>query len=210
MMRKVTIIILLFLNICLHTTNVQAQDRDFELLQNINEFAPGLKPVSVFLTETTIPINLAVPAGMGLYALISEDDELMKQAIGIALGSGINWGLTVGLKHSIRRERPGDRYPGMLDLYEIRTDFAMPSGHTSSAFATATSLTLLYPEWYVAVPAYVWATSVGFSRMHLGLHYPTDVLAGAALGVGSAWISWKLNQLIWKHYDLKAVKIRRK
>lgn len=209
-MRKVTIIILLFIAALHPASNLKSQHREFAMLQSINSFAPGLKPVSIALSETTIPINLAIPAGMGLYALFSENDEVMKQAIGIALGSGINWGLTVGLKEIIRRERPATTFPGMLDVYEFRTDFAMPSGHTSSVFATATSLTLLYPEWYVAVPAYAWAASVGFSRMHLGVHYPSDILAGAFLGAASAWVSWKLNRLIWKNFDLKGTRIRRK
>jgi membrane-associated phospholipid phosphatase len=209
-MRKVTIIILLFLTGALVPATVMSQQTEIDWLQNINQSAPGLKPVSIVITETTIPINLAIPGGMGLYALFSGNDELMKDALGIALASGINWGLTEALKRSFGRERPDITYPGMLDIYEVRTDFAMPSGHTSSAFSTATSLTLRYPEWYVAVPAYVWATSVGYSRMHLGLHYPTDILAGAALGAGSAWLSWKLNQWFWNRYDLRGVKIKRK
>jgi membrane-associated phospholipid phosphatase len=209
-MRKVTIIILLFLTGGLVPASLMSQQREIDMLQNINQSAPGLKPVSIVLTETTIPINLAIPGGMGLYALFGGNDELMKDALGIALASGINWGLTEALKSSFRRERPDITYPGMLDIYELRTDFAMPSGHTSSAFSTATSLTLRYPEWYVAVPAYVWAASVGYSRMHLGLHYPTDILAGAALGAGSAWLSWKLNQWFWNRYDLRGVKIKRK
>ncbi len=209
-MRKVTIIILLFLTGALVPATVMSQQTEIEWLQNINHSAPGLKPLSVVLTETTIPINLAIPGGMGLYALFSGNNDLMKEALGIAFASGINWGLTIALKNSFRRERPDITYPGMLDIYEVRSDFAMPSGHTSSAFSTATSLTLRYPEWYVAVPAYVWATSVGFSRMHLGVHYPTDILAGAVLGAGSAWLSWKLNQWFWSQYDLRGVKIKRK
>jgi len=209
-MRKVTIIILLFLTGAIVPATVLSQEREIDWLQNINQAVPSLKPVSIVITETTIPINLAIPGGMGIYALLNGNDELMQDALGIALASGINWGLTVALKNSFRRNRPAITYPGMFDIYEVRTDFAMPSGHTSSAFSTATSLTLRYPEWYVAVPAYVWASSVGFSRMHLGLHYPTDILAGAALGAGSAWLTWKLNKWFWKHYDLKGVKIKRK
>jgi undecaprenyl-diphosphatase len=46
----------------------------------------------------------------------------------------------------------------------------------------------------VVVPAYAWAAGVGYSRMYLGQHYPTDVLAGAAIGIGSAYLSNWLNK----------------
>jgi len=53
------------------------------------------------------------------------------------------------------------------------------------AFATATTLSIPYKKWYVTVPAYVWASSVGYSGRYLGRHFPSDVLAGAAEGIGS-------------------------
>ncbi|HMX78072.1 MAG TPA: phosphatase PAP2 family protein, partial [Chitinophagaceae bacterium] len=72
------------------------------------------------------------------------------------------------------------------------------------AFATATSLTLITKKWYVAVPAYSWASLVGYSRMYLGVHYPADVLGGALLGTGSAFLSYKINQ--WLHPEKKKLK----
>jgi undecaprenyl-diphosphatase len=65
------------------------------------------------------------------------------------------------------------------------------------AFSTATSLTLQYKKWYVAVPAYFWAANVGYSRMYLGEHYPSDVFAGAAVGAGSAVLAHWLVKKIW-------------
>jgi undecaprenyl-diphosphatase len=75
---------------------------------------------------------------------------------------------------------------------------SFPSGHTSVAFSTATSLYLAYPKWYVAVPAFTYAASVGYSRMYLGVHYPSDVLAGAVIGAGSAWLMYKANKWLFK------------
>lgn len=209
-MRKFTIFILLISNFFVFTSVLLAQNADIELLKKVNHVAPGLRPVSIFITETANPISLSIPIGMGAYSLISKDKDLFKDAFYIAFSSGVNLGMTELLKRSIRRERPATTYPGELYVYEIRTDYAMPSGHTSGAFATATALSLKYPEWYVIVPAYVWASSVGLSRMHLGLHYPTDVLAGAALGAGSAFITYKINEWLWDNYDIKGWKIIKK
>lgn len=57
---------------------------------------------------------------------------------------------------------------------------SFPSGHTASAFAFATAVTAEFP--LLAVPLFGLATLVGYSRVHTGVHYPTDVIAGATLG----------------------------
>ncbi|MFY7909200.1 MAG: phosphatase PAP2 family protein, partial [Emticicia sp.] len=58
----------------------------------------------------------------------------------------------------------------------------------------ATSLSLTFRKWYVVIPAYTWASAAAYSRLHLGVHYPSDVLAGAAIGAGSAWLCYKANR----------------
>jgi undecaprenyl-diphosphatase len=102
------------------------------------------------------------------------------------------------MKYSINRQRPYDAYPTIINPYTLEKDASFPSGHTSTAFALATSMSIQYKKWYVVVPAFAWAGSVGYSRMYLGEHYPTDVLAGAAIGIGSAYLSEWLNKKLFK------------
>jgi membrane-associated phospholipid phosphatase len=104
---------------------------------------------------------------------------------------------TMILKNTIRRPRPFTA-DSLITKAGSGGGYSFPSGHTSQAFSVATSLIIAYPKWYVAVPAYLWAGSVSFSRMYLGVHYPTDIIAGAIVGSGSAWLAFKANQWI-KH-----------
>ena len=69
-------------------------------------------------------------------------------------------------------------------------DHSFPSGHTASSFAAATALALYYPK--AAPLAYAVATGVGMSRVHLGVHFPSDAAVGGVIGIGigtfCAWI----------------------
>lgn len=109
-------------------------------------------------------------------------------------------GVTGALKNTTRRERPYLAHPDLITGKVPSTDYSFPSGHTSAAFATAASLSLSFPKWYVIVPSYTYATAIGYSRLYLGAHYPSDVLMGAFVGAGSSFLTWKLQKLINKKY----------
>lgn len=78
------------------------------------------------------------------------------------------------------------------------TSASFPSGHTSAAFVIATALSIAFPKRYVIVFSFLWAFATGYSRMYLGVHYPSDVIAGAIVGIGSAFIIYKINKYISK------------
>jgi membrane-associated phospholipid phosphatase len=70
------------------------------------------------------------------------------------------------------------------------TSSSFPSGHTASAFAFATAFGREYP--LLQLPITALATAVGYSRVHTGVHYPSDVLAGAVIGSGTAALTGAL------------------
>ena len=128
-------------------------------------------------------------------AIISKNQELRNKGLVISASIISASVISYSLKHAILRERPFETYPDLQKLDDAGSP-SFPSGHTSTAFSTATSLSLTFPKWYVFVPAYLWAGSVGYSRMHLGVHYPSDVLAGAITGTGAALLCNYINKKI--------------
>ena len=168
---------------------LSAQNLDIDLLRSIN--SPETLPSDNFfrfVSNSEIYIALGIPSGMAAAGLLKDDEELLHNACLIFGSTAIAAGITTILKYSVNRYRPFVTYPDITQkAYAGSPSF--PSGHTSNAFSTATSLSLAYPKWYIIVPSYAWAGTVGYSRMHLGVHYPSDVLAGALIGAGSAWIT---------------------
>lgn len=175
---------------------VYAQAGEVKLLDNINPTNPSSSFWKAS-SASVYPLAVATPMGLLAAGYLKKDKALQKkgwQSLGALV---VNTAITQGLKYSINRARPYEQYPTLIHPYQVDADPSFPSGHTSIAFATAASLSIHCKKWYVVVPAYAWATSVGYSRMYLGQHYPTDVLAGAAIGVGSAYLGhWLTKKLL--------------
>ena len=186
-------IIIAFFCITFIGTHSYSQNWDINLLNDINPQNPSSGYWQKTSTSTYV-VSVGVPATQLIVGFIKNDKKLQKQGWETVGALAINTIITQGLKYTINRDRPYDKYPLLIHPYQIENDKSLPSGHTSTAFSLATSLSIQYKKWYVVVPAYAWASSVGYSRLYLGEHYPTDVLAGAAIGAGSAWLSHYLNK----------------
>lgn len=91
------------------------------------------------------------------------------------------------LKNLVARVRPYEAVEGLIRIIEKQPDWSFPSGHASSSFAAATVIWLNHRK--TGWPALVLAGLIAFSRMYVGVHYPTDVLAGAAVGVLMGWLA---------------------
>ncbi len=178
--------------------SLQGQNIDIDLLQGANAHRPqGLDPTFQFITQSASPLSVAAPIAVFTAGVLKKDTNLARNGIMIGGAMAVSAGTTLLLKYSIDRPRPFETYSFIVKLSDAGSP-SLPSGHTSNAFATATSLSLAIPKWYVTAPALLWASAVGYSRMHLGVHYPSDVLVGAAIGAGSAFLSHYLNRRLFR------------
>jgi len=185
---------LLFLVISFHFNLSFAQNWDIDLLKQINlERNKSLDPSFKFITNSVSPMSIGAPIAVLGLGLIQKDSSLKINGIIMVEALCVNTFTTTALKLAFNRDRPFVTYP-YLDKQAEAGSYSFPSGHTSSAFTLATSLSMAYPKWYVIVPSYVYACAAGYSRMHLGVHYPSDVLAGALVGAGSAILANYLQQ----------------
>ena len=89
-----------------------------------------------------------------------------------------------GVKAIFDVERPSMRYAEPKPLVHAPIDASFPSGHAATSFAAATMLSFARPRWAPAF--YLLALAIGFSRVYVGVHYPLDIVGGAALGVAVA------------------------
>lgn len=91
------------------------------------------------------------------------------------------------LKNGLRRNRPQEVLQNFRSFIIPSDKFSFPSGHTSAAFVMATLAGYFYPP--LLLPGYIWAASVGLSRIFLGVHFPTDILVGMVMGISLACLS---------------------
>lgn len=197
MTTKLLVLLLIIIPVSSYSQNI-----DIQILRSINSLSNHGDKFFKFVSNSNNGVILGVPLTMGIVGLINDDDKMFRNACVIVAADAINLGFTYALKYSVNRTRPFVTYPDIIKKSDGGGP-SFPSGHTSGAFATATALSLEYPKWYVIVPSYLWAGAVGYSRLDLGVHYPSDVLGGIVVGAGSAYLSYKANKWLTNHYATK-------
>ena len=133
------------------------------------------------------PVAIATPLGFLFHGILVDNQDEVDAGTLLAVSEIISSGVGYGLKRIVKRDRPYVRLANVHFSSDESVDrYSFPSGHATSAFAIATSLSLRYPKFYVFLPLHLWAFFVAYGRVYLGVHYPSDVLTGAALGSGTA------------------------
>jgi undecaprenyl-diphosphatase len=98
--------------------------------------------------------------------------------------------LFIFMKNLIKRDRPCEAISTVHKRISPSDRFSFPSGHTAAAFVMAVIIAHFFP--LLMLPALGWALMVGFSRIYLGVHYPTDILAGVIIGMICAYCGLQL------------------
>ena len=106
-----------------------------------------------------------------------------------ALAVSISDFLGATLKELIARDRPCHVLSHIKDIANCSNSFSFPSNHAVNSFTFATIVTLAYKN--LTFLLYVSALLIGYSRIYLGVHYPTDVLSGALLGILIGFLGYK-------------------
>lgn len=94
------------------------------------------------------------------------------------------------LKYFTNRLRPQEVLNGIFVMGQVGAGFSFPSAHAAAAFVLASVFSSAYKK--LAIALFILATLVGVSRIYLGLHYPSDVIIGAAIGMAVTYVVSKM------------------
>jgi len=184
---------------------------DIGLLRFANQTLvnPTLDVIMIATSKAGIPLLLMLSL-----LLWTRGKRRIGEAIGLAIGIGL--GVTLVFYYLALRPRPEFVIDDVRLLLSTPSFPSFPSGHTVAAFSTATILALARRDWRWTLILLGGATWMGFSRIYLGHHFPSDVLAGAFLGMAigatcfGLWVvepAWRtgVRWLLWPQFAIVAV-----
>ena len=110
------------------------------------------------------------------------------------------------VKHLVARARPFDTYRDLVPLIKKPTDYSFASGHTTASFA-ASGILARFLQRPLAALIVFFSVIVAFSRLYLGVHYPTDVLCGMAIGILGSTLVYVIFK---KKYNLDEIRLSKR
>ena len=184
-----------------------------------------LNPVMTVLTHTGDKGILFIALCIVLLLIPRTRRVGLIAAVSIAIESILN---NLLIKNIVARTRPYDEIEGLKTLVGRQVDYSFPSGHTGAAFAVAGAMLVVAlfglpmiektGEFKRADPSLtfklisviliMYATLLAFSRMYVGVHYPTDVLCGLLLGLGTSAVAYLIYQVAIKKIHERKAKVK--
>lgn len=169
---------------------------DTRLFRKINSSRSPFKDAFfTTVTHTVLPVSMMLPSSMFLYGRTYK--KYYDENSGYLLAGALitNTALTMGAKLIFQRDRPCDCLKDVYSRKEFADKYSFPSAHASFSFTSATIFALRYPKYpQVYAPMFAWALLSAYSRPYLGMHFPSDVLAGAVIGAGSSILVYSLRK----------------
>ena len=163
---------------------------DYSILAYISEKWRGGSLDTVWKLFSLLGNYGAVWIALAVLLLFFRKTRRAGLAMLLALGVGYAVG-NVWLKELVMRPRPFVTHTDLIPLLDPGDRWSFPSGHALSSFAAATALFFFHKK--TGLLAYLLAACIAFSRLYASVHYPTDVLAGAVLGIlcglAAAWFA---------------------
>jgi len=189
------------------------QHWDIHFLEKLNiHHAPVWDASMNVVTYSAAYVSILIPLICIFIAFRQKDAFLRIKAWFVisclATASLFSW----SIKNTIERPRPWHMY-AFIEKKTSGGGWSFPSGHTTGAFAVAFSMSIAFRRKRWMMPVLLgWASVVGYSRMDLGVHYPSDVLGGiltAALAVGLNYVFFKkafqrYRDSMWKYNIVKS------
>lgn len=174
---------------------------DVRLFRSINNSRSPLKTkVLNTFDNSMLPVALMLPPSLFIFSRVKRNTYDENSAYLLFSSEFTNFAVTFGIKTFFKRARPLNALKNVhskgmpiLDVYSF------PSGHTSTSFAMATMFALRYPDYpQVYAPMYVWGFIIAYARPYFGMHYPSDLLAGALIGTGSSVLVYSLRKELFR------------
>jgi undecaprenyl-diphosphatase len=182
--------------------NLYGQSFDVDIMRAIHTNRnSNLDGLMKGMSNTTYIILPAIPISLFIDSKICDCEDKMVNSIEIGasiFATGIS---SLLIKEIIKRPRPFATL-NFVDNIGNESGYSMPSMHTATAFALATSITLIEPKWYFVIPAYMWSIAVAYSRIHLGVHYFSDVIVGAIIGTGISFATHSIFKSLRPQYHV--------
>jgi undecaprenyl-diphosphatase len=162
--------------------------REIEWLDWLNSHhVPGTLPLLQFLSAYATWINIFIVLILLFMAWGKGSRSMWHHFFSTALVMVLTALLIWLLKTLFDRDRPFSTYP-FIEKLSLGGGSSFPSGHTMETFAMALAITRFFRAREIGIILFLWASLVGYTRMSLGVHYPSDVAGGAILGMLSGFL----------------------